>query len=85
MGSQGIKETQKADHPDGGPPFALTTQFAAPVLDTPVRTVRIQPVWSKAGQIRCRAPRHSGIQIPKNQKPHPLKSGLNRGVTQLPL
>ncbi len=85
MGSQGIKNTQKADPRMAVRLLALTTQFAAPVLDTPVRTVRIQPVWSESDQIRCSAPGHSGIQIPKNQKPHPLKSGLNRGVTQLPL
>jgi hypothetical protein len=29
--------------------------------------------------------RYSGIQIPKNQNPQLLKSGLKIGVTQLPL
>ncbi len=28
---------------------------------------------------------YSGIQMPRNQKPQPLKSGLKMGVTQLPL
>jgi hypothetical protein len=32
-----------------------------------------------------RLDRHSGIQIPRNQKPQLLKSGLKSGCTQLPL
>jgi hypothetical protein len=47
----------------------------------------MRPVMSPSPAARrwIRSGRHSGIQMPKNQNPQLLKSGLKIGCTQLPL
>jgi len=43
------------------------------------------PARALTSMLLLGVPLYSGIQIPKNQKPQLLKSGLKTGVTQFPL